>query len=368
MEKLSLSVFNIFSLLSLFATVLFIFQLYLSKKKNKTNKYFSFYLISISIIIFFFFILDLEYKNFAMGLLPIFTSATLLIGPLLWFYVRSVVGGGKMRIFNHLFIPIAFGALSFIFLILIYIDFNNDFTGFLSQLLTYLTIGALTVVFIFQNGYYVIKCLKLYKRHLNRVGEVFSYTEKVNLNWLKLIVYGYLVFVLCLILSNVLDDIWSDILFNTILLAYIIYSGNNALNYDPVFDADVAKHKSVSENEIDIKSDFFEKLKKQLAEVMIDERLFLDDSLTIHSLASELNTNSKYLSQLINTGFNKSFVVYVNEFRVEEAKLLLLNDLNKNLTIEAIGYEAGFKSKSAFNSAFKKYAGETPSSFIKKGK
>jgi YesN/AraC family two-component response regulator len=117
-----------------------------------------------------------------------------------------------------------------------------------------------------------------------------------------------------------------------------------------------------------MKSDFFVQLKKSLEVLMLKDKLYLNDALTIHSLATILQTNSKYLSQLINTEFNKSFVVYINEFRVEEAKKLLLDESNKHLTIEAIGYESGFKSKSAFNSVFKKNTGETPSSFLKKRK
>jgi hypothetical protein len=46
---------------------------------------------------------------------------------------------------------------------------------------------------------------------------------------------------------------------------------------------------------------------------MIKDKLYLNDSLTIHSLVLELSTNSKYLSQLINSELNKSFVVFVNE-------------------------------------------------------
>jgi AraC-like DNA-binding protein len=369
MEKLSLSIFNIFNILSLFAALIFIFQLYISKKNNKTKKYFSFYLISISIIITFFLIVDLEYKKpILLIFLPFFTFATLSIGPLLWFYVRSVVGGGGIRVINHLLIPFIFGFLSFLFLLLIHIDFNDQFSDLIGQLLTYLTIGGLTVAFISQNGYYLVKSFGLYETYLKKVGEVFSYTESVNLNWLKLVVYGYLVFILCLIISNLIDNVWSDVIFNSVLLFYIIYSGNNAVNYNPVFSDEVDSLEVLTTVSVNMKSDFFVQLKKSLEVLMLKDKLYLNDALTIHSLATILQTNSKYLSQLINTEFNKSFVVYINEFRVEEAKKLLLDESTKHLTIEAIGYESGFKSKSAFNSVFKKNTGETPSSFLKKRK
>jgi len=52
----------------------------------------------------------------------------------------------------------------------------------------------------------------------------------------------------------------------------------------------------------------------------------------------------------------------VNLFRIEAAKKLL--QANSKLTIEAIGQECGFKSKSSFYSAFKKRTGTTPSKFV----
>ena len=61
-----------------------------------------------------------------------------------------------------------------------------------------------------------------------------------------------------------------------------------------------------------------------------------------------------------------NFVSFVNSYRIAEAKKLLLDPNKYNLTIEAIGNESGFKSKSAFNGAFKKITGMTPSAFVKK--
>ena len=189
-----------------------------------------------------------------------------------------------------------------------------------------------------------------------------------------MLVYGYVLFVLFLVLSNILDNFWSELLFHFILFVYIIFSGYNALTHKPVFTAKEDEREDEEKEEqnvkvlVDMKSALFVELKSQLQLAMVKDKLFLNDSLTIHYLATTLNTNSKYLSQLINTEFNKSFVVFINEFRIDESKKLLLNDVNKHLTIESIGYEAGFKSKSAFNTAFKKNTGETPSSFLNKAK
>jgi len=96
---------------------------------------------------------------------------------------------------------------------------------------------------------------------------------------------------------------------------------------------------------------------------MKKDKLFLDQNLTINSLAKEIGINRTYLSQVINEFFNKNFSSFVNEFRIKEASKRLLDD--KNITIEAVAFDVGFKSKSAFNNAFKQYTGVTPSFFIK---
>ncbi len=96
---------------------------------------------------------------------------------------------------------------------------------------------------------------------------------------------------------------------------------------------------------------------------MENEKLFLKQDLTINKLASYINVSRTYLSQVINELFQKNFNTLVNEYRIKEARDMLIE--NKNMTIEGIANEVGFRSKSSFNSAFKKYTGVTPSFFMK---
>ena len=74
-----------------------------------------------------------------------------------------------------------------------------------------------------------------------------------------------------------------------------------------------------------------------------------------------MNISSHELSRLINENLNSSFTEFINEYRVEEAKQLIA--INANYTIEAIGNQSGFNSKSAFYKAFKTYTGTTPAKF-----
>ena len=99
--------------------------------------------------------------------------------------------------------------------------------------------------------------------------------------------------------------------------------------------------------------------------LVIDQKQFLDSDLTLDKIADELKLSKSYLSRIINAELETGFVEYVNTLRVEEAKSYLLNPDFSNYTLESIGIEAGFNSKSAFYSSFKKITGLTPSEFKK---
>lgn len=96
-----------------------------------------------------------------------------------------------------------------------------------------------------------------------------------------------------------------------------------------------------------------------------EEKKYLKLDCTINDVAEFINTNKTYLSKVINVVKKKPFTNYVNELRLIHAIQLLKSKDYKKYTIKAISKEAGFKSKSTFNSAFKEYTGLTPSEFLK---
>jgi AraC-like DNA-binding protein len=102
-----------------------------------------------------------------------------------------------------------------------------------------------------------------------------------------------------------------------------------------------------------------------LQKILISQRKFMDSELTLESVANDMQISKGHLSRVINNNLRMSFTDYINSLRVEEAKSYLQNSDFSNYTLVAIGLEAGFNSKSTFNSAFKKIAGVTPSEFKK---
>ncbi|WP_109097196.1 helix-turn-helix domain-containing protein [Aquimarina sp. AU58] len=97
-----------------------------------------------------------------------------------------------------------------------------------------------------------------------------------------------------------------------------------------------------------------------------DKQGYVSPNITTGELAKKLQTNSKYLSKIINTYKQKSFSVYINELRIEYVIEKLKNESKFRLyTIKAISREIGFNTTEAFSKSFYKKTGIYPSYFIK---
>jgi AraC-like DNA-binding protein len=101
----------------------------------------------------------------------------------------------------------------------------------------------------------------------------------------------------------------------------------------------------------------------QLTKLMEEEKLYQNGELTLTELASRLAISPHHLSQLLNEKKGQSFYDYVNAYRVEEVKANLMDSRKRHLSLLAIALEAGFNSKTAFNTVFKKSTGLSPSEY-----
>jgi AraC-like DNA-binding protein len=106
---------------------------------------------------------------------------------------------------------------------------------------------------------------------------------------------------------------------------------------------------------------------RELADMIIKaiekEKLFTESELSLQDLANKIRCAPHQASQAINEGLKKSFYDVINGYRVEEAKRLLIDPKNMNYTILSVGFEAGFNSKTTFNTVFKKFTGVTPTEY-----
>ncbi len=101
----------------------------------------------------------------------------------------------------------------------------------------------------------------------------------------------------------------------------------------------------------------------RLDHAMEKDKPYLDPDLTLAKLAAAMEMPAKHLSQVINEHFSLNFNDFVNRYRIEEAKRLLLDPAAREFKLLRIAFESGFNSKSVFNAAFRKHAGASPSDF-----
>ena len=112
-----------------------------------------------------------------------------------------------------------------------------------------------------------------------------------------------------------------------------------------------------------------EELIAELESKMSSEKIYLNENLSLAETAQILKTNTTYLSRLINEHYKVNFSAFLNKYRIEEAKKMILDDHYNNLSIEGIAKNAGFRSKSTFNQVFKQATGMTPTDFtLRNGK
>ena len=95
-----------------------------------------------------------------------------------------------------------------------------------------------------------------------------------------------------------------------------------------------------------------------------NDKVYQEKELCLKAVADRLGTNTKYLSQVVNTRTNDNFQVFLNHFRIREFQTRLLNGEARMLTFYGLAQECGFNNRSTFYRAFKEVTGQTPKSYF----
>ena len=108
-----------------------------------------------------------------------------------------------------------------------------------------------------------------------------------------------------------------------------------------------------------------EENRNRIVSEMEKNQFYLNDELTLHSFAREIDMSSRLISTCVNKNMGHNFNEWVNNYRVERALQIIKEDDKNLLSIEGIGSDSGFKSRSAMYAAFKKKLGHSPGHFRK---
>jgi len=103
---------------------------------------------------------------------------------------------------------------------------------------------------------------------------------------------------------------------------------------------------------------------QQLLHLLATTKPYLQPDLSLPTLAQQAGLSTHELSYVLNEGLGVNFFQFLNRYRVEEAKRLLASTQHRHLSVLGIAFEAGFSSKTTFNTAFKKATGLSPSQFV----
>jgi AraC-like DNA-binding protein len=107
------------------------------------------------------------------------------------------------------------------------------------------------------------------------------------------------------------------------------------------------------------------KYKAKLLHHIEENEPYLDPSLSLRSLAEQIDVHPNQLSWLLNENLDQSFNEFINTYRVEAFKRLAKDPANAHLTLIGLAYDSGFNSKTVFNTYFKKQTGFTPKQYLK---
>ncbi len=299
-------------------------------------------------------------------------------GPLLYLYVRFMTR--KERKFNWYsllhFIPfVVFLTVSVIFRDLpLMKDLRTFFAPdrFISLRIVY------GLCFFLSVTVYSILAFIDISRHQKNLKDLISFTSgRVTLNWLKVISISFYVAFLVLFILGGLNMIGDFIPFDPYFVVFgfitafsVIYSfygiKQPEIFGEVVREANGERRPQEKYVKSGLRETQADKYLKKLISYMETGKPYLDRDLTIHDLSHKTGIPRHHITQVLNEKYGRNFFTFVNEYRVMEVITRFSDPKYNNFTILAIALDAGFNSKTTFNSFFKNQTGMTPSEFREK--
>ena len=320
--------------------------LFFSKQKRVQNFFFGLLILMLSIRIGkSVYIIFTEAVERDLRISQIGLSACFLIGVSLFYYLKSSVENTKI-ISNSWKIHIAV-----LFLIVFSVGLLKPYKGNIPFWNTYF----IHFIYLVWGIYILLSVVSL--KHIFQ--KLFNKTQKCTTAelWLVAVLIGNALIFLAYLIGFFYLYLAGTITFSVVfygLLFFFLFKKNR----DTIFQDIPEKYGT---KKIDEKEAKF--LIQQLNALMQDNELYKEPDVKLQNVAKQIHISTHKLSQLLNDNLGKSFASFINDYRIEEAKSMLKE--NNAFTLEAIGFESGFSSKSSFYATFKKAVGQTPSEFQK---
>jgi len=374
-----MNVLSIVTVISLFISFFLAFFLVTVKTEHKTgNRLFAFFLIITAIDISDPLISLVADVPSNLGMLR--NSLAFLQIPAFYLYVLSVCYSDFKLKPKHLFHLLPFLAVNLVLLPHFYLVDLASKINFIEHRQSRIELQFNHILFHIQIVAYFMAVFMLLKKAKKLYLENYAGSSINSYHWLFQFTSVLTILYLIVILKNILKfsdypyiSEWIKIgilVFELFIICWYLYK---ALNHPGLFRnidstlqlaADIVleekKNESQTVSDYGLNADLT-KLKKY----MMEEKPFLNPSLTIQDISDAIGISTRELSVLINHRIGQHFYDFVNTYRIEEAMNILKDETKMKVTILEILYEVGFNSKSSFNTAFKKHTGNTPTFYRK---
>jgi len=326
----------------LFALYLCIFK----KKKTLTNL-----LLGLLLVFMAFRIGKSVMLNFGDDLEPIFIFAglaiLLLTGPLIRWYVLGMTRPNfkLSKAYYYELIPFVLIFISSLFVTKEWYD--N------SKIVIVVFASGLLFIYLHMAFYIILSWITMTRVKKAHQKTLLTKSQKAILDWLPFLIIGFAVIWLTYVL-NILDDAVPYVVGPIVYSITIYYLSYKAFQLKAA-DLDGNAFKA-NDNHV---------LFNQIVQLVIHDKGYLESDISLSTLSKKVGKSTQLISQVINEHARQNFNDFINYYRIQDAKALLLSPEGEKFTIQSIAFDMGFSSLSSFNSAFKKFEDTTPSAYRK---
>jgi AraC-like DNA-binding protein len=298
-------------------------------------------------------------------------SLVFLFGPFIYIYVKRLLfkENHQFNLSTRHYFPF-FLMLFFAFYGIAMYTKEAYYEFFLhGNLMLYFHIISLAMIVF--NGFYVFQSFLLLKRFKFAEKETFSF-EQTPVTYLNFFLFSLSACLVAWTVGNLntlffegeltflsYDSIWVAI------PVFIYVIGYFSLRQPELFKVSVEKEKMGAKKDRITESES-KLLQEKLDSLMVNEKVFLQNDLTLADVAEKLQTSTNNVSWLLNQVYQTTFYDFINGYRVKEFVSKIEKREHLKHTILALSMDVGFNSKSTFNKAFKDAMHDTPSNYIKK--
>ena len=214
------------------------------------------------------------------------------------------------------------------------------------------------VVYLWLTGIILTRHRKLIQNEFSNI-DLFKKIGWIHFIVIFYILYCFSVLIWCLFNIIILNTASVNIFNYSVLLFFIYIFGFYGLKQKAIFKRiPIENGNSKQQNQI-LNETASENVKTKILNYFQKEKPYINPDLNMTLLSETLKIPKHHLTEVLNSNLGKNFFQFVNEYRIEAVKKELSNPKNP-YSIEAIGYECGFNSKSTFFSVFKNITGQTP--------